>query len=328
MSFPQTRLRRLRRTEGLRRLVRETRVLPQDLIMPYFVIEGRGARAPISSMPGQDRLSIDLLTEEAKKIYDLAIPAILLFGVSDKKSCGADEACNPQGIIQRAVEAVKRAAPELVVVCDLCACEYTDSGHCGILTADGCDVDNDPTLELLARIAVTYADSGADIIAPSDMMDGRVAVIRNALDGAGHDDTPIMSYAAKYASAFYGPFREAAGSSQFQGTRKTYQMDPPNAREALREVSLDVEEGADMIMVKPALPYLDVIRAVAENFPLPLAAYNVSGDYAMVKLAAEKGLVDERLITREILTAIRRAGADLIITYHAREAVEKGWLKD
>jgi porphobilinogen synthase len=328
MSFPFTRMRRLRRTEGLRRLARETRVLPQDLVMPLFVVEGKKTREPIATMPGQERLSIDLLAREAKKIYALGIPAILLFGVTENKSAEAAAACHPRGIVQRAVAAVKKAAPELVVICDLCCCEYTDSGHCGILDPDGQDVDNDPTLELLGRIAVTYAAAGADIVAPSDMMDGRVAAIRDALDGEGFNRTAIMSYAAKYASAFYGPFREAAGSSHFHGTRKTYQMDPPNAREALREVALDVEEGADLIMVKPALPYLDIVKTVAENFPLPLAAYNVSGEYAMVKLAAAKGLVDERSIVREILTAIRRAGADLIITYHAREAVAKGWLQD
>lgn len=328
MGFPQTRMRRLRKTEALRRMVRETRVLPQDLIMPFFVVEGEGVRQPIESMPGQQRLSIDELAKESKKVFDLEIPAILLFGVTDKKDAQASEAWNPDGIIQRAVKAAKKAAPQLAVICDLCACEYTDSGHCGILTASGDDVDNDATLELLANIAVTYARAGADIIAPSDMMDGRIGVIRDALDAEGFSDVAIMSYAAKYASAFYGPFREAAGSGQFKGTRKTYQMDPGNAVEAIREVALDLDEGADMVMVKPALPYLDIIRTVSEAFPVPLAAYNVSGEYAMIKMAAAKGLVDERMIIRETLVAIKRAGADMIITYFAVEAVEKGFLKD
>lgn len=328
MGFPQTRMRRLRKTEALRRMVRETRVLPQDLIMPFFVVEGEGVRQPIESMPGQQRLSIDELAKESKKVFDLEIPAILLFGVTDKKDAQASEAWNPDGIIQRAVKAAKKAAPQLAVICDLCACEYTDSGHCGILTASGDDVDNDATLELLANIAVTYARAGADIIAPSDMMDGRIGVIRDALDAEGFSDVAIMSYAAKYASAFYGPFREAAGSGQFKGTRKTYQMDPGNAVEAIREVALDLDEGADMVMVKPALPYLDIIREVSEAFPVPLAAYNVSGEYAMIKMAAAKGLVDERMIIRETLVAIKRAGADMIITYFAVEAVEKGFLKD
>jgi len=309
-------------------MVRENRVLPQNLIMPYFVIEGRAKSEPIQSMPGQERISVDLLVERAKKLVDLEIPALLLFGVTEKKDCDATEACNPQGLIQKAVQALKKDVPEIAVICDLCCCEYTDSGHCGILTSSGDDVDNDPTLELLAKIAVTYAKAGADIIAPSDMMDGRVGAIRDALDENDFQDTAIMSYAAKYASAFYGPFREAAGSSHFHGTRKTYQMDPPNAREAMKEVMLDVEEGADMIMVKPALAYLDVIRAVREAFVEPLAAYSVSGEYSMIKHAAREGLCDEPLIVRETLTAIKRAGADMIITYYAVEAVEKGFLKD
>jgi porphobilinogen synthase len=322
-------MRRLRRTEAIRRLVRETRVMPQDLIMPYFVVDdGSGVREPIKSMPGQERLSVDMLVEEVKKAADLEIPAVLLFGVTDKKDCDASEACKEEGVIQESVRALKKEVPEVAVICDLCCCEYTDSGHCGVLTESGDDVDNDATLELLARIAVTYADAGADIIAPSDMMDGRVGEVREALDAKGHQDVAIMSYAAKYASAFYGPFREAAGSGHFHGTRKSYQMDPPNAREAIREVELDVEEGADMIMVKPALAYLDVIRAVREEFDLPLAAYNVSGEYSMIKTAAQQGLVDEPLIVRETLTAIKRAGADMIITYFAVEAVEKGYLKD
>jgi porphobilinogen synthase len=309
-------------------MVRETRVLPQDLIMPYFVVDGTNVREPISTMPGQDRLSPDLLVETARELPGLGIPAVLLFGVTTKKDCDANEACNPEGAVQLAVRALKKNVPELAVICDLCCCEYTYSGHCGILTPAGDDVDNDPTLELLARIAVTYADAGADIIAPSDMMDGRIGAIRTALDSAGHDQVAIMSYAAKYASAFYGPFREAAGSGHFHGTRKTYQMDPGNAREAYREVELDLDEGADLIMVKPALAYLDIIRRVRDAFDAPLAAYSVSGEYAIIKAAAAAGLIDERAIVRETLTAIRRAGADLIITYYAVEAVKKGWLSD
>ncbi len=328
MSFPRTRMRRLRRTESLRRMARETRVLPQDLIMPFFVIEGTNKREAIESMPGQERLSPDLVAGEACRLHELDIPALLLFGVTEKKSPGAEEAYNPDGAVQQAIRAIKEKSPETCVICDLCCCEYTDSGHCGILTPSGDDVDNDATLELLARIAVSYAEAGADVVAPSDMMDGRIGAVREALDGTGFADTVIMSYAAKYASAFYGPFREAAGSGQFKGTRKTYQMDPPNSREALREVELDVEEGADMVMVKPALPYLDIIKTVAESFDLPVAAYSVSGEYSMIKNAASRGLIDEHMIVRETLTAIKRAGADLIITYYAREAVEKGYLSD
>jgi len=328
MSFPTTRMRRLRRTESLRRMVRETRVLPQDLIMPYFVIEGHNKREPISSMPGQDRLTPDRVAQEARALHELSIPAVLLFGVTENKSPGAEAAYDTDGAVQQAVRAIKEQSPETCVVCDLCCCEYTDSGHCGILTPARDDVDNDPTLELLAKIALSYAEAGADVIAPSDMMDGRIGAVREALEGAGFSETVIMSYAAKYASAFYGPFREAAGSGQFKGTRKTYQMDPPNSREALREVELDIEEGADIIMVKPALAYLDIIRTVADSFDLPVAAYSVSGEYSMLKKAAAEGLADERMIVRETLTAIKRAGADLIITYFAKEAVEKGLLSD
>jgi porphobilinogen synthase len=328
MGFPQTRMRRLRRTEAIRRMVREHRVLPQNLIMPYFVVDGKNVRQPIASMAGQDRLSVDLLVKEARRVRDLEIPAVLLFGVTEKKDGNASEACRDDGIIQRAVRALKKEVPELAVICDLCCCEYTDSGHCGILTPAGDDVDNDATLELLAKIALTYAEAGADIIAPSDMMDGRIGAVRDALDNEGFPDVAILSYAAKYASAFYGPFREAAGSGQFHGTRQTYQMDPGNAREALREVALDLEEGADMVMVKPALAYLDVIREVSEAFAVTVAAYSVSGEYAMIKNAARQKLIDERLIVRETLTAIKRAGADMIITYYAAEAVEKGFLKD
>jgi len=326
MSFPDTRLRRLRRSEGLRRMVRETRVLPEDLIMGYFVVAGKGVKRPIPSLPGQYHFSVDRLAQEAKEIHKLGLPAVLLFGVTAKKDPEASEAWRSDGIIQRAIQAIKAKAPELVVIPDLCACEYTDSGHCGILTPDGKDVDNDPTLELLAKIAVSYARAGADVIAPSDMMDGRVGVVRAALDEEGFDQVAIMSYAAKYASAFYGPFRDAAGSGQFQGTRRTYQMDPPNAREALREVELDLEEGADIVMVKPALPYLDIIRLIRETFPVPVAAYNVSGEYALIRHAEKAGAINGPQVIRETLTAIKRAGADLIITYFAREAIEKGYL--
>ncbi len=328
MSFPHTRMRRIRRTEALRRMVREHRVLPADLIMPYFVVDGAGVSEPIGSMPGQARLSVDKLVDQAKRARDLEIPAVLLFGVTDHKDANASEASNPEGAVQRAVRALKKDVPELAVICDLCACEYTDNGHCGILTDAGDDVDNDRTLHLLANIGATYAEAGADVIAPSDMMDGRIGVIRDELDAGGYSEVAIMSYAAKYASAFYGPFREAAGSGQFKGARKTYQMDPPNAREAYREVDLDLEEGADMIMVKPALAYLDVIREIRDAFTAPLAAYSVSGEYSMIKNAAAAGLVDEALITRETLTAIKRAGADMIITYSAVEAQEQGWLRD
>jgi len=326
MTFPATRLRRLRRTQGLRRMVRETSVRPEDLIMGYFAVAGKGIKRPIQSLPGQFHFSVDRLAREAKEVYKLGIPAVLLFGVTQKKDAEASEAWNPDGIIQRAIQAIKAKTPEMVVIPDLCACEYTDSGHCGLLTADGRDVDNDPTLELLARIAVSYARAGADIIAPSDMMDGRVGAIRSALDDEGFNQVAIMSYAAKYASAFYGPFREAAGSGQFQGTRQSYQMDPANAREALREVELDIEEGADIVMVKPALPCLDIIRLVREAFPLPVAAYNVSGEYAMIRHAEKAGAIAGPPVIRETLTAIKRAGADLIITYFAREAIEQGYL--
>jgi porphobilinogen synthase len=330
MGFPNTRMRRLRRTEAIRKMVRETRVLPQDLIMPFFVVSGENVREPIESMPGQFRVSIDNLVKDAKKVFDLEIPAVLLFGVieNDKKNPEASAAWDNDGVIQNAVRSLKEEVPELCVICDLCCCEYTDSGHCGVLTHEKDDVDNDPTLMLLSKIAITYADAGVDIIAPSDMMDGRIGAIRNALDKKGHKDILLMSYSAKYASAFYGPFREAAGSGQFKGTRKTYQMDPPNAKEAIRETELDIEEGADIIMVKPALPYLDIIRDISSTFDVPLAAYNVSGEYSMIKNAAEAGLVDERLIIRETLTSIKRAGADMIITYFAVEAVEKGYLGD
>jgi porphobilinogen synthase len=323
-GFPAVRLRRLRRTPALRELVQETRLSVKDFIYPLFVTEGRGIRQEIESMPGQYRWSLDLLPAEIEAVARLGVRAVLLFGIPDHKDEVGSGAWAEDGIIQRAVRVIKATVPDLTVICDVCLCEYTSHGHCGIVR-DGY-VQNDETLELLARTAVSQAAAGADIVAPSDMMDGRVGAIRRALDEAGFTQVGIMAYSAKYASAFYGPFREAAGSAPQFGDRRAYQMDPPNVREALREVELDIGEGADIIMVKPALAYLDVIRAVRERFDLPLAAYNVSGEYAMVKAAARNGWLDERRVTLEILYGIKRAGADLIITYHARDAAR--WLQE
>ncbi len=320
--FPTTRLRRLRRTEALRRLVRETTLAVDDLILPLFVQYGHGVREPISSMPGHCQLSLDELAREAREVRDLGIPAVLLFGLPRTKDPLGSEAYDPRGIVQEAVRTVKEHAPELVVMTDVCLCEYTSHGHCGVVE-DGY-VQNDPSLELLARTAVSHVEAGADLVAPSDMMDGRVGAIRRALDAAGYLETPILAYAAKFASAFYGPFREAADSAPQFGDRRAYQMDPANAREALREVELDVAEGADLVMVKPALPYLDLVWRVRERFGLPVVAYNVSGEFAMVKAAAQLGWIDERAITLELLTGIRRAGADLIITYFAKDVAR--WL--
>jgi porphobilinogen synthase len=322
-GFPQLRLRRLRRTEPLRALVRESRVDAGDLVCPLFVVEGEGVRQEIGSMPGVFRFSPDRLAPEAGEIAGLGIPAVILFGVPDDKDEVGSAACHPQGVVQRAIKGIKKTVPELLVITDVCLCEYTSHGHCGVLV-DG-DVDNDRTLELLAKTAVSHAEAGADIVAPSDMMDGRVKAIRAALDGAGFKDMPIMAYSAKYASAFYGPFREAAESAPQIGDRRSYQMDPPNLREALREIEQDIAEGADIVMVKPALAYLDVLRRARDAFNLPLAAYNVSGEYAMVKAAAQKGWLEERRAVMEVLTSIKRAGADIIITYHARDAA--GWLR-
>ncbi len=316
-TFPQLRLRRTRRTETLRALVRETRVDIGDLVYPLFVVEGRGVKQEIASMPGAFRFSVDLLPAEVEEIAKLGIPAVLLFGIPENKDEVGSEAYQRQGIVQQAIRVIKRAVPELLVVTDVCLCEYTSHGHCGIIV-DG-SVDNDQTLVLLARTAMSHAEAGADIIAPSDMMDGRVKAIREKLDEEKFQHIPILSYAAKYTSAFYGPFREAAESAPQFGDRRAYQMDPPNVREALREVEQDIAEGADIIMVKPALAYLDVIRRVRDTFDYPLAAYNVSGEYAMVKAAAQRGWLDERRTIEEILTAIKRAGADIIITYHAKE---------
>jgi porphobilinogen synthase len=298
-------------------MVRETRLGVDNFILPLFAVHGRSVREPISSMPGVARLSLDELAKEAKDAASMGIPAILLFGVPATKDPRGSEAYAEDGIVQQAARMVKETIPDLLVITDVCLCQYTSHGHCGVVE-DG-RVKNDPTLDLLARTAVSHVEAGADMVAPSDMMDGRVAAIRETLDEGGFQETPIMSYSAKYASSFYGPFRDAAESAPQFGDRRSYQMDPGNAIEALREVGLDVDEGADIIIVKPALPYLDVIRAVAESFDRPVAAYNVSGEYAMVKAAAAKGWVDEERMMREILTSIRRAGADVILTYHAKD---------
>jgi len=319
MSFPEERPRRLRRTERLRAMVRETRVTPENLVYPLFVTPGTGVRREISSLPGCFHMSVDEAAREAEEVERLGIGGVILFGLPSAKDPVGSEGYADDGVVQEATRAIRAACRELLVITDVCLCEYTSHGHCGVIE-DG-EVKNDPTLELLARQAVSHAKAGAHVVAPSDMMDGRVGAIRDALDEAGEAEVPILSYAAKYASAFYGPFREAADSAPQFGDRRGYQMDPPNVREALREVRLDVEEGADMVMVKPALPYLDVIRAVAETFDRPVAAYNVSGEYAMVKAAAEKGWIDEDRVMRETLTSIRRAGADIILTYHAKDFV-------
>jgi porphobilinogen synthase len=324
MPFPQTRLRRLRATRALRGLVRETRLAPADFVYPMFVAHGIDRREPIAAMPGIDRLSIAHAVSEAGEALALGIPGVLLFGIPAAKDEAGSGAWDDEGIVQLATRAIKEAHPELLVIADLCLCEYTSHGHCGLVRSDGI-VDNDATLELLARTAVSQARAGADIIAPSDMMDGRVGAIRAALDDDGFSETPILAYSAKFASAFYGPFREAADSTPAFGDRRPYQMDPANGEEAVREARLDVEEGADMLMVKPALPYLDVIRRVKDETGMPLAAYNVSGEYSMLKAAVAAGYLDERSAVLESLTSIRRAGADIVITYHAKEAA--GWLQ-
>jgi porphobilinogen synthase len=321
MSFPTVRLRRLRRSEPLRRLVRETRLTRDDLVLPLFAVEGRGVREPVASMPGVLRQSVDALADEAKRVADLGIPAVILFGIPARKDARGSGADAPDGIVQRAVAAIKRAAPELVVMTDVCLCEYTDHGHCGVL--DGERVANDPSLERLAATALSHARAGADVVAPSDMMDGRVAAIRRALDQHGFEELAIVAYAAKYASAYYGPFREAAESTPAFGDRRSYQMDPPNRREALREMRLDLEEGADVLMLKPALPYLDVLAEARRSFEVPLAAYHVSGEYAMLQAAAERGWIDGPRALDEALTAIKRAGADFILTYAAKEVAAR-----
>jgi porphobilinogen synthase len=365
MSFPVERPRRLRAIEGLRRLVRETRLAAADLVMPYFVVHGDGVKSEIPSMPGNHHLSADRLVDEVARSAGLGVPAVLLFGIPRAKDPAGSEAWADDGAVQQALRRVKARLPGVVAIADVCLCEYTDHGHCGVLSGNEpgtraqrapirhgssrsaaggrtagpagglrppsgpetapVRVANDPTLPLLARTAVSLARAGADVIAPSDMMDGRVRAIRGALDDAGFAEVPIMSYAAKYASAFYGPFRSAAGSAPGHGDRRGYQMDPPNVREALREVALDIDEGADIVMVKPALAYLDVVRAVRERFDVPLAAYNVSGEYSMVKAAAARGWIDEKRAVLEIATGIKRAGADILITYHANEIA--GWLQ-
>jgi porphobilinogen synthase len=323
MSFPQTRLRRLRRTPVLRDLVRETRLGPGDFVMPVFVEAGLEGRTPIEAMPGVDRLSISAAVEEAGEVAALGIPAVLLFGIPDHKDDEGSGAWDDEGIVQLATRAIKQAHPELLVMTDVCLCEYTIHGHCGVLLSDG-SVDNDQSVDLIARTAVSHARAGSDVVAPSDMMDGRIGAVRAALDEDGLTDTPIVAYSAKFASAFYGPFREAAGSTPAFGDRRAYQMDPANSDEAVREALLDVSEGADVVMVKPALPYLDVIRRVKDATQLPVAAYNVSGEYAMIKAASAAGMLDERAAVLEALTSIRRAGADIVITYHAKDAAR--WL--
>ena len=323
-GFPVVRPRRLRRSATLRRMVRETRLSADQLILPMFAIGGAGREEPIASMPGHARMSPDVLAVRAQRAFDAGVPAVLLFGVTDLKDEVGSQSCNPNGEVQEAVAAIKLLVPEMVVITDVCLCEYTSHGHCGVLH-DG-EVDNDASLELLARAALSHADAGADIVAPSDMMDGRVGAIRAELDAHGYGHVAILSYAAKYASAFYGPFRDAAGSAPSFGDRRGYQMDPANGREALREVMLDIGEGADMVMVKPAVAYLDVLAKVRTLTSLPVAAYHVSGEFSMIKAAAERDWLDERTAALEVLTAISRAGADLIITYYAEEAA--AWLKE
>jgi porphobilinogen synthase len=318
MQFPEYRPRRMRRSESFRRLVRETRLSVDNFIYPLFVQEGKGIKDEISAMPEQYRWSVDRLKELVKELVELKIPGVLLFGIPDKKDPLAREAVRADGVVPRAVKEIKNLAPELVVMTDVCVCEYTSHGHCGVLK--GQEVDNDPTLELLGEMSMAHAKAGADVVAPSDMMDGRVGFIRDTLDEAGFDAVAIMAYSAKYASGYYGPFREAADSAPQFGDRRGYQMDPPNGREAIREVALDIEEGADIVMVKPALAYLDVLSRVRDEFDHPLAAYNVSGEYSMLKAAAARGWIDGPRVMMETLTGIRRAGADMILTYHALEA--------
>ena len=328
MSFPSTRLRRFRRTPTLRRMVRETRLSPDNLVLPLFVCPGEGVEKPVGSMPGVAQQSVDRLVETATAAYAEGIRSLLLFGLPEYKDAVGSAAWSPDGVVQRAMRALTKEVPGLVKIADVCFCEYTDHGHCGVLHGE--EVDNDSTLENLARQSVSLAEAGADIIAPSDMMDGRVEAIRAALDAAGFSQTPILSYAVKFASGFYGPFREAAESAPSFGDRRAYQMDPANGREAMREAELDFEEGADMLMVKPALPYLDILAALRERFDLPLAAYHVSGEYSMIKAAAERGWIDYNRVLMESLVAIRRAGADLIITYGARDAARllaEGWVE-
>ena len=323
MTFPTHRPRRLRRTEALRGFVRETRLSTSGLVYPMFACPGNNVRIEVSSMPGIFQQSVDQIVEECREVAGLGIPAVILFGLPDKKDEVGSEASDPNGAVQRAIEAIRKAKLDLLVITDVCLCEYTSHGHCGVIEKG--DVANDPSVERLAAAALSHARAGADIVAPSDMMDGRVGAIRQKLDANGFEDVAILSYAAKYCSGFYGPFREAAQSAPQFGDRRSYQMDPANAREALREVALDLEEGADMIMVKPALPYLDIIQRVRERFDVPVAAYNVSGEYAMVKAAARNGWIDEQRVVLEIMTSIQRAGAEIVLTYHAKDVAR--WLK-
>jgi len=322
--FPDLRMRRLRKSPAIRSLVRESQLDAGDLIFPLFIVEGKGIKKEIPAMPGIFHFSVDRLAAEIDELSRLRIPAVLLFGVVNSKDETGSPALDPEGVVQQAVHTIKKAAPQMIVVTDICLCEYTSHGHCGVIVNG--DVDNDRTLPLLARMALSHASSGADMVAPSDMMDGRVRFIRQALDDNGFNHIPILSYAAKYASAFYGPFREAAGSTPQFGDRRSYQMDPHNVREALREIEEDINEGADIVMVKPALAYLDVISKARERFNCPLAAYNVSGEYAMVKAAASRGWIDEKRVILEILGSIKRAGAEIIISYHAKEAA--AWLAE
>ncbi|MCW3785358.1 porphobilinogen synthase [Plebeiibacterium sediminum] len=321
MAFPITRLRRMRQSEVTRNMIRETRLTRDDLIMPLFVRPGKGIQNPINSMPGNYQLSVDLLVEKCKELYNKGVQSILLFGIPEHKDEHGLVACEHNGIVQQATRAIKKELPDLYIIADVCNCEYTTHGHCGTIING--DVDNDSTLITLGKQSVSLAEAGIDMIAPSDMMDGRIGFIRNELDKANFTNMPIMAYSAKYASAFYGPFRDAAESAPQFGNRATYQMDPANSNEALREVEQDIFEGADIVMVKPALSYLDVIRRVKDNFNMPIAAYNVSGEFSMVKAAAEKGWIDENRITLEILTSIKRAGSDLIISYHTQDVIDQ-----
>jgi len=318
MYYPIYRGRRTRRTDTLRRMVRETRLSPDNFIYPLFVVHGEGVRNEIGAMPGVFQLSVDEIVKECRECWDLGIPSVILFGLPARKDATGSEGWDPEGTVQKAVRAIKREVPEMVVTTDVCLCEYTDHGHCGIIQGD--EVQNDPTLELLAKVALSHAEAGADIVGPSDMMDGRIGAVREALDEEGYQDVIVMSYAVKYASAFYGPFREAAGSTPQFGDRRAYQMDPPNAVEALREAALDIEEGADIIMVKPALPYLDIIAALRDRYDMPLAAYNVSGEYSMVKAGGKLDMINAEGVMMESLVSIRRAGASMILTYFAKEA--------
>lgn len=323
MSFPVDRPRRLRRSEALRGLVQETRLGSAGFIYPMFVCPGSKVRKEVSSMPGIHQQSVDHIVKECKEVEALGIPGVILFGLPEKKDARGASSLGADGVVQKAIEAIRKAKFNLLVITDVCLCEYTDHGHCGVI--ENGEIANDPTLEILAEQALSHARAGADVVAPSDMMDGRVAAIRTKLDGNRFENVPIISYAAKYCSGFYGPFREAAESAPKFGDRRSYQMDPANSREAIKEVALDVQEGADMVMVKPALPYLDIIRAVRERFDVPVAAYNVSGEYSMVKAAAQNHWIEEKRVVLEILTGIQRAGAQIILTYHAKDAAR--WLK-